>query len=284
MTIEKVGHSACGSILAIAYYPPATLVLLYSRLTGLTNVFTFQYSKSYSNLAPSASDPYILPLSNDGLDVLASRARSYGSHGSPRVSAIILKTIKYESPRNSILSGLGQIYFQNDVTFYQLSVLTNDLALSECLYADVQNEFKAELCPPNTISRLEIAKTPARILDDFFVPNGYVDQDHEDSPHNLTTEEGSDAESRASLAVLSEDPCTLSFEWLENEVHSISTDASTKVAFHEILDFLRNEIEDKIALGVPTMETLYVTHHDPKKAIRTHLISVGFAQQMLVFQ
>ena len=245
-------------------------MLLYSRLTGLTNAFTFHYTRSYSNSALSASDPYFLPLPKDVPDVLALRASGYGSHGGPRILAINLRAIKYESPRSSIISGLGKIYFENHVKFYQLSLLTNDLALSECLYAEVPNEFTGELWPPNTISRLEIAKTPARILDDFIVPNGYVDRDNEDSPHNLTVEKESDAESGASFAALGEVLCTISLEWLENEIYSRLTDASTKLAFHESLDFLRNEIEDKVSSGVPTMETLYVKHHAPKKASRTH--------------
>ena len=167
--------------------------------------------------------------------------------------------MKYESPQGSILSGLGQIYFENDVAFYQLSLLTNDLALSECLYAEVQNDFRTDLCPPNTISRLEIAKTPAKVLGDFVVPDGHFDRNYEDSSHNSAAEEESDAESRISLAVLNDDPYTISFEWLEKEIYG-TTDAYPTKPFHECLDFLQNEIEEKIASGVPTMETLYVKY------------------------
>ncbi|CAF9910222.1 MAG: hypothetical protein ALECFALPRED_006424 [Alectoria fallacina] len=233
-----------------------TLVLLYSRLTGLVNAFTFQYARSSSNLAPCASDPYFLSLPNDGLDVVVSRANPHDSRRCSKISAISLKAMKYESPQGSTLSGLGQIYFENDVAFYQLSLLTNDLALSESLYAQLPKEFDAELCAPNTISRLEIAKTPAKIFRTFIIPNGYVDRDDKDSPQNRTTEERSDAESRASPAVLDEDPWTISFEWLETEIHGNLTDASPATAFHENLELLRTEIEDRVASGVPTMETL----------------------------
>lgn len=277
MTIEKVSYSVCASTLPTAYRAPATLVLLYSRLTGLINAFTFQYARSSSNTAPSSSDPYLLPLPNEGSDVLALRAKSLGSHRSSRISAIVIKAMNYESPKGSILSGLGKSYFENGVSFYQLSLLTNDLAVSECLYAEVQNGFKAELWPPNTISRLEIAKTPAKVFDDFVVPNGYVDRDYEDLSDNRIAEEESRAESRASLTVLNEDPCTISFEWLSNEIHDTLTDASPTMAFHENLDLLQNVIEDKVASGNPIMETLYVKYYDPKKASATHSISLGFA-------
>ena len=185
--------------------------------------------------------------------------------------------MKYETPKGSFPSGLGQIRFINDVTFYQLSILTNDLALSECLYVDVQHGFEAELCPPNTISRLEIAKTPAKVLDDFLVPHGYVDRDYEDSPPTGTPGEAPDPESQASIAVLNEDRYTISFEWLENEIHSTLTDASHITSFHGSLDLLRNEIEDKVASGAPAMETLYVKSYDPKNPPRTYFISIGFA-------
>lgn len=168
--------------------------------------------------------------------------------------------MKYESPQGSILSGLGQVYLENDVVFYQLSLLTNDLALSECMYAEVQDGFGSELCPPSTISRLEIAKTPAKVISDFVVPNGYVDRDYEDSSHNSVAEEESDAESRTSLAALDHDPYTISSEWLEKEIHGTPTDAYSTRPFHECLDFLQNEIEEKVASGVPTIETLYVKY------------------------
>ena len=199
----------------------------------------------------------------------------HGSHR-VRVSAIVLKALKYESPQGSILSGLGQIYFENNIVFYQLSVFTNDLALSECLCVEVQNESEVELCPPNTFSRSGIAKTPARVLNDFIVPDGYVDRDYEDSSLMRTAEKESDAESRANLAVLNDDPCTISFEWLENELCGTLTDASPTPAFHESLELLQNEIEDKVASAIPTMETLYVTFYDPKVS-RTYLVSIGFA-------
>ena len=246
---------------SFAYHPSATLVLLYSRSTGLITAFNFHCARSKSNLAPSVSDPYLLPVFSDGLDVLASSANLHGSHRSSRISTISLKAMKYESPHGSILSGLGQIYFENDITFYQLSLLTNDLALSECLYAEVQTDFKTELCPPNTISRLDIAKTPAKILSDFVVPNGYVDRDYEDSSHSYAAEEEeSDAESRISLAVLNNDPYTINFEWLEKEIHGTPTDAHPTTPFHEYLDLLQNEIEENAASEVPIMETLYVKY------------------------
>lgn len=259
MTIWKVGRSAFASTLANAYYGPATIVLLYSRLTGLTNAFPFHHARSSSNLAPYASDPYLLPLHNGEQDFQASKTNPLGPRRRSRVSAINLKAMKYESPQGSALSGRGHIYLENDVVFYQLSLLTNDLALSECLYAEVAKEFKAGLCPPNTISRLETVKTPANVRDDFVVHNGYVDRDDEES---RTAEKESDVESGASLALLDKDPCTISFEWLDNEIHGTLTDASSATAFHDHLDLLHNEMEDRVASGLPTMETLYVNCHD----------------------
>ena len=229
-------------------------------MTGLITAFVFHYARSKSNLAPSASDPYLLPEFDDGPNVLASSANLYGSHGSSRISTISLKAMKYESPQGSILSGLGQKFFENDVAFYQLSLLTNDLALSECLYAEVQNDFRTDLCPPNTISRLEIAKTPAKVLSDFVVPDECVDRDDENLSHSRAAEEGSDAESRTSLAVLNDDPYTINFEWLEKEIHDTPTEAYPTRPFHECLDFVQNEIEEKVASGVPTIETLYVKY------------------------
>ena len=261
---------------AIAYRAPAILVLLYSRLTGLTSVFAFHCSRSQSNLAPYASDPYILTLPNDEPGTFTSRATSFGSHRSPRISAIILKAIRYESPQGSVLSGLGKIFHENGVAFYQLSLLTNDLALSECLYAEVHNNFKAELCPPNTIRHSHIAKTPAKSFDEFIVPDGYIDREYEDSPDDRADEEVSEAENQASLVVPNEDPHTISFEWLDNEIHDTSNNAFPTVVFDESLELLRNAIEDKMSSGNMTTESLYVKPHDPRKDSPTHSVSLGF--------
>lgn len=263
---ERVGHMTCASIFTYADHAPATIVLLYSRLTRLTNVFTFQYEKSHSPLAPSASDPYLLPLPEIGLDDLGSSANPHVSHRNPTISAVIFKALKYESPQGSIISGLGQIYLENDVTFYQLSLLTNDLALLECLYAEVQTDFEAELCLPNTVSRLEIAKTPSHIVSDFIVPDGYVDREYEVSSHNASAEEESDDQSRAGLALPHWDMWTISFIWLDNEVYSSMTDLSLITDFHEYLELLHKEIEDKVGLELSSMETLYVKCHDANKA------------------
>ena len=125
----------------------------------------------------------------------------------------------------------------------------------------MQNKFKADLCPPNTIRRLKIAKTPAKVLDDFIVPDGHVDEDdgeEEDSTHNRSVDGELDAESRASLPVQIEDPFTMSFEWLENEIFRGMTDQSPTPAFDEYLDLLLDEVEVKVASGSPHMETLYV--------------------------
>ena len=225
-------------------------------MTGLINVFAFQYARLHSDAAPSTSDPYLLPLPNDGSVVLASRANPPVSHRSRKISAILLKAVKYESPQGSTPSGMGRVLLENDIAFYQLSVLTNDLAVSECLYAEVPNEFKAEVRPPNTVNRLEIARTPANVVSDFIVPHGDVDRDYGGSPHKIIAEEESDPETGANPGVLHEDLYTISFERLENEFHSTSTDAFINTGFHENLDLLQDEIEDKFVSEVPTVKTL----------------------------
>ena len=257
MTIE-VGHSRCAKTFAIIDFAPAILVLLYSRLTGLTTVFTFQYARSHSNLAPSASDPYLLPLPNDGLDTSTLGASPHVLHRTSRISAMVLKALDFQSPQGSIASGLGQIYSESGVVFYQLSLLTNDLALLECLYVVVPSDFKAEVCPPKTISRSVIAKTPAKVFSDFIVPNGYVDWEYEDLSSIPTAEEKPEVESRASLTVHQEDPYTISFEWLESEIQNAIIGASPTTGFCQGLELIQNKIEVKLASAVPTMETLYV--------------------------
>ena len=228
-------------------------------------MFAFHYSKSQSNLAPYASDPYILTLPTDELGIFTSRTTSFGSHRSSRILTIILQAIRYESPQGSVLSGPGKIFHENGVAFYQLSLLSNDLALFECLYAEVHNHFKAELCPPNTVRHSHIAKTPSKIFDKFIVPDGYIDREYEALPDDRAADEVSETQNRASLVVLNEDPHTISFEWLENEIQDTISNAFATVAFDEGLELLRSAIEDRMSSGNMTTESLYVKHYDPTK-------------------
>ena len=245
-------------------------------MTGLTSVFAFHYSRSQSDLAPYASDPYILPLPSDEPGIFTSSATSFGSHRSSRISAIILKAIRYESPQGSVLSGPGKIFHENGVAFYQLSLLTNDLALSEGLYAEVHNKFKAELCPPNTVRHSHIAKTPSKSFDKFIVPDGYIDREYEALLDDRAADEVPEAENRANLVVPNQDPHTISFEWLENEIHDTLNNTFPILGFDEGLELLRNAIEDKMSSGNITTESLYVKHYDPTKESPNHSISLGF--------
>ena len=246
-------------------------------MTGLTAVFTFHYAKSSTKLAHSASDPYLLPLPNGDLDILALGTNPHVLDRSSRISTIVLKVVEFQSPQGSIPSGLGQTYFESGVVFYQLSLLTNDLALLECLYAEIRNDFKAELRRPYTISRLGIAKTPAKVFSGFIVPNGYVDPEDEDLPQNRTAEGELDTNERASDPVLHKDPCTINFEWLNNEIHDALTGAAPITDFQESLDIVQSKIDVKLAATVPTVETLYVEFNGPKKAARTYPFFIGFA-------
>lgn len=227
-------------------------------------------------MAPYASDPYILTLPIDEPGIFTSRTSSFGSHRSSGISTINLQAIRYESPQGSMLSGVGKIFYENGVAFYQLSLLTNDLALSECLYAEVHNNLKAELCPPNTVRHSTIAKTPSKTFDQFIVPDGYIDREYEASPDDRAADEVSETENRASLVVPNEDQYTISFEWLENEVHDTLNNAFPTVAFDEGLELLRNAIEDRMSSGNMTTESLYVRHYEPTKDSPANSISIGY--------
>ena len=108
------------------------------------------------------------------------------------------------------------------------------------------------------------------------MPDGYIDREYEASPDDRAADEVSETENRASLVVPNEDPHTISFEWLENEIHDTLNNAFPTLAFDEGLELLRNAIEDKMSSGNMTTESLYVKHYNPTKDSRTHSISIGF--------
>ena len=232
---------------------------------------------------PSTSDPYLLRLPSNDSDVPVPRKNAHVSQNSSGISAISLKAVKYESPIGSISSDLGQTHIEKNIVFYQLSLLTNNLTLYECLYADVKHDFTAELRPPELVRRVRVAKSPAKTVDDFIVPDGYVDREDEDLPDISSAEEQSNAESEDNLGSVHEDPYTISFEWLESEIHDRLTDVNLTTNFRDHLDFLLNMIEDSFASGVSTMKLLYVAFQILMKPAVLNL-SLGLAPRTLVFQ
>ena len=229
----------------------ATKILLYSHLSGLVTVFAFQYAMSLSKQALSALDPYPLELSTEEKSVLRSDRDAHDLHTDTRISAVVLKAVPHDNPDEYMPSGQGQSLVTERVNYYQLSILTHDLTLSERLYAEVDEESSFSIDPPDTRTRREFSKTPAKVLDDFIVPEYQSSEESLESPsaqHDL--EHG-----KARSTKPDEDPWTIPLGWLEKEVHASLSERSP--SFDECLATLYATIKEKLALEDTPLETLH---------------------------
>ena len=198
-----------------------TLVLLYSRLTGLTTVYTFQKSPATIGLSQSTSDPYALNLSNvvDKSAHLATTARPVQQKS---ISTLMLQKLEYAIRPGYGSSGKGNQYMKGNVRFYQLSTLFNDLSIEQSLYASAPSGRITSIHPPD-ITLLAVPKLSAKTaIDRFIVPDGILDEDmikSHDESNNIGSKERMIEEDSASGA---DGQWTVNFQWLERHLHSFA--------------------------------------------------------------
>ncbi len=172
----------------------------------------------------------------------------------PRVSALALRIVPFGFYNAGLPSGLGQLYVEAGATFYQLSVVFNDLSLSECLYFGPGPGMDLEACPPDVRIRKDVVKTTAKVYPDFLVPDGHEEEDFDDAPVETRPQLPTMEASPTFLGTARGDPWTISFTWLEEELHD--GECTDGGAFDEILEHLHDAIRDRYAGESPEMETL----------------------------
>lgn len=231
-----------------------TTVLLYSRLTGMTTSFNIQHPTSSSVHALSTSDPCLFPILEEQKDLKTSVTRRYSSTLKPRVSALALRVVPFGFYNAGPPTGLGQLYVEAKATFFQLSIISNDLSLSECLYLGPGAGLDLKIRPPDTRTRKEIVKTAAMVFPDFIVPDGLEDQDCDDSPEEIRPKVPILGVASTLLGIAGEDPWTTSLELLEEELRDV--ESSGGGAFEEILEHLDEAIGDRCVGESPDMETM----------------------------
>ncbi|KAL8695294.1 MAG: hypothetical protein Q9218_000193 [Villophora microphyllina] len=138
------------------------LVVLYSRLTGLKTVFTFESGKGISRIVSSAPDPYILP------------GVTCGSQPMPTYATLLLRAVNVEVSDHRSGEHLDTAIEANDISFLKCWTLTGDLSLHECFLAHSSLTSHLSLEASGSLGRRPVAKSTYKIQEDFIVPNGYV--------------------------------------------------------------------------------------------------------------
>ena len=241
------------------------MVVLYSRLTSIPTVFTFQMSDRPLNLPVSVSDPFLLLLGDENEDTCALIGSDRASTAKESISTLELKSVRYDVLNESMHSRIGNQYREAGVKFYQLSVLYNNLGLRECLYVGQSTTNSMQIECPRVYKPANIRKNPAKTLqDDFVAPNQSAPEDWDKSSvHTASIRHNHDnVEDEPLLA--EEDPWTISFEWLERKIDSLSpgsTAAQTsnnqpRVPLNKFLELIRASVLDNSNERIPGIETL----------------------------
>ncbi|KAK4693750.1 RNA polymerase I-specific transcription initiation factor RRN6, partial [Lecanoromycetidae sp. Uapishka_2] len=93
---------------------------------------------------------------------------------------LAVRDVQYDKLGRCAMPEKGQMYTDNHICFYQLSILFNDLALSETIYAGSKMNFTSTIDPPELRIRKGSVKTPARVSDEFILSDGVVYHDFRD--------------------------------------------------------------------------------------------------------
>lgn len=239
------------------------MVVLYSRLTNLTSIFTFRMPQSSPKIPLSISDPYLLTLAGTESN---SKSHNYQqwSGENPSVSSLELRVAMYEFRRGSTPSGLGAVYRENSTRFYHLSILYSDLSLQKCIYVGQAVTDSSHVLLPVVQYRQKIHKAPLFVSEDaFIVPNRVSAKDWED--HDLKSEPrvGLRKDDGGYESTIDDDSRTLNFEWLAQGIQNLlarsstsNANASSRENLDECLHVIQAATENKLKTSTPQLELL----------------------------
>lgn len=240
------------------------MVVLYSRLTSLSTLFSFRMSQAPLSIPLSISDPYLLTLTGD-----EHNSKTHGHQDRSRknlpISSLELRAASYGFQKGSVPSGPGALYREKSVRFYFLSTLYSDLSLQRYLYVSQATTDTSQVCSPVVQQRQEIPEPPTYLSGDgFIVSNRASAKDCENLDSEPDLQISSDREGGAAYqAKTDEDSRTLNFEWLERGIQSLSarvstsgTDIRSSINLDECLATLKAATENKLKTVTPQVNLL----------------------------
>lgn len=196
------------------------MVLLYSRLSALTSVYTFRISDSPPGLPVSVSDPFVLPLSHviqDGPQL---------NQSDPTISSgRFFSTLEFTRVKYAAAVGKSKL---GEFGFFQLSVLYNDLSLSECLYFGQTTRNSSSIPVPEIQNYPAHRKAPTKSMGKgFIVPNKIpLNRSIEPNPQGLSSQHEKNV-TRDRGSNPKDDPRTLNFEIIERRIHELLSESTT---------------------------------------------------------
>lgn len=244
----------------------ASMIVLYSRLTSLSTIFTFRMSKPPLSIPMSISDPYHLTLMGNEYNS-KMHDDQHRSRKNLSIYGLQLRPASYAIQKKSIPTGLGALYRAKSVRFYYLSTLYIDLSLQKRLYVSQATTDTIRVLLPLIQSQQEISETATVAPEgEFIVPNRVLAKGRDDlileSEIQIST---NNKRGKGYQSKPNEDPRTLNFEWLERGIRSLLARASRPgmhtsfgISFDECIKTLKAATENKLNSGTPPLTLLYV--------------------------
>ena len=187
-----------------------TIVLLYSRLTGLKTLFTLNQGRQ---LHSSSCNPYLvqIPGYNDSEDL--------------RSSTIVLQAVSHNGYETSDRDGGDWDDQKNNIWLLRCMTLNSDLSLHECFLVSSHSEVHYQTSEgPRSLRRVITPKSSYRIQDNFIIPNGLVDDDVQEWPAPRIESSIQNIESLSKLQhsdlSLQKNEWTINLEWLTHHISS----------------------------------------------------------------
>ncbi|KAL8929366.1 MAG: hypothetical protein Q9172_000539 [Xanthocarpia lactea] len=221
-----------------------TIVLLYSRLTGLKTLFTLNQG---GHLPSSSRNPYLLqiPGSNDS-EVM-------------RCSTIVLEAVSHNGYKTFDRNGGDWDDQKNNIWVLRCMTLNSDLSLHECFLIASHLELHYQTSEGlRSLRRAIPPKSSYRIRENFIIPNGLMDDDVQEWPAPTIESSIQNIESLSELQhrdlSLQEDEWTINLEWLTQHISSPVAPPLDEI-LQLVLDRLYNN-DDLSGQAVASLEEL----------------------------
>ncbi|KAL8800309.1 MAG: hypothetical protein Q9182_005272 [Xanthomendoza sp. 2 TL-2023] len=188
-----------------------TIVLLYSRLTGLKTLYTLDPGGNFPSID---CDPFLLRV--PGHDVFKDLHRS----------TLVLKAVQYTDNELHDRGESNSAHQKRSNWLLRCMVLHGDLSLHELFLDASSSEVNTVVEGPRSLGRARNPKSSYRVRDNFIIPNGLSEDDVQAGAVQTSSfkfqgdTKLSDVLSQDLL--LSEDQWTLNFEWLAERIKSPS--------------------------------------------------------------
>ena len=240
---------------------PESVILIYSRLNGLTTVYRFTDGEEEPGLPFSLSDPIELKLDGESFCNL-------GLHNRP--ATFNLRSVEYGEDIQHKTGGQGVKYMENGVEFYILTVIRSDMSVYEAVLYSMErrndavenNQVMLHIEAPDwekKIRRREVRSKNDLNGNDYFVVADGMETGKHPNPKLLRWPRAATSQSKSCIVYHFEvkkkkDPWTIDNTLMYNSLVSLGNEQEDVLS---ILGSVTDKLnEDPISSDNP-LETLY---------------------------